>query len=287
MSNTDSGTPQRVISHFTNRPPEQQSRGWSELWDLDQSHLWDRAKPSPALVDLVESSLEVLPSSRQGRRPRALVPGCGKGYDVVMLALHDFDVYGLDVSAKGVEIARQYAVTELAEPKEYNFGEKEKFSAAQPGTVKILVGDFFNRQWEVSCAQDGCEGFDLIYDYTFLCALLPEMRKDWGRRMSELLLPTGVLVCLEFPLYKDLKALGPPWGLRGVYWDILAQGGDGIIDEPGEEIEPARGSFERVFYSQPPRSYENGKGTDMIRAIDRDASRIDRGASSLGTLQLL
>jgi hypothetical protein len=98
----------------------------------------------------------------------------------------------------------------------------------------------------------------------FLCALLPEMRKDWGRRISELLLPTGVLVCLEFPLYKDLKALGPPWGLRGVYWDILAQGGDGIIDEPGEEIEPARGSFKRVFHSQPPRSYENGKGTDMI-----------------------
>ncbi|KAG4271813.1 hypothetical protein FPRO04_14655 [Fusarium proliferatum] len=177
MSNTDSGTPQRVISHFTNRPPEQQSRGWSELWDLDQSHLWDRAKPSPALVDLVESSLEVLPSSRQGRRPRALVPGCGKGYDVVMLALHDFDVYGLDVSAKGVEIARQYAVTELAEPKEYNFGEKEKFSAAQPGTVKILVGDFFNRQWEVSCAQDGCEGFDLIYDYTVFPSIPCSMLK--------------------------------------------------------------------------------------------------------------
>ena len=105
--------------------------------------------------------------------------------------------------------------------------------------------------------------------FKFLCALLPEMRKDWARRMSELLAPAGVLVCLEFPLYKDLKLPGPPWGLReGIYWDILAAGGDGIIQD--EETAQAAtqtttgGAFERLRYTKPARSYEAGNGTDML-----------------------
>ncbi|KAL1873318.1 hypothetical protein Plec18167_006367 [Paecilomyces lecythidis] len=90
------------------------------------------------------------------------------------------------------------------------------------------------------------------------------MRKDWAHRMRELLAPGGILVCLEFPLYKDLKAQGPPWGLRGVHWNLLAVSGDGILDDPGEEMEDAQGSFERISYFRPARSYESGRGTDMM-----------------------
>lgn len=91
------------------------------------------------------------------------------------------------------------------------------------------------------------------------------MRKDWARRMSEILSPTGVLVCLEFPLYKDLKAPGPPWGLRGVHWNLLAEGADGIIgDESQRETGDLDGKFERVLYFKPERSYESGRGTDMF-----------------------
>ncbi|KAF4845400.1 putative thiol methyltransferase 2 [Colletotrichum siamense] len=270
MATENTDGPGRLISHFTSRDREKQSSGWSELWESDESNLWDRGKPSPALIDLIESRSEVLPRPSTGRRLKALVPGCGKGYDVVMLALHGYDVYGLEVSERGADVARQYAAAELPEPGEYNFGTYDSVSGAQPGEVKILAGDFFKRDWEAQCASssgDDFEGFDLIYDYTFLCALLPEMRKDWARRMQELLSLTGVLVCLEFPLYKDLGMPGPPWGLRGVYWNILAQGGDGLIQEPvveDAEDKSLKGAFRRVEYFKPPRSYENGKGTDMV-----------------------
>lgn len=90
------------------------------------------------------------------------------------------------------------------------------------------------------------------------------MRKDWAGRMRGLLLPEGVLVCLEFPLYKDLTAPGPPWGLRGVYWNLLAEGGDGIMDESTTATDTGRGPFERVAYVRPPRSYEVGRETDML-----------------------
>lgn len=84
--------------------------------------------------------------------------------------------------------------------------------------------------------------------------------------MHELLSPYGVLICLEFPLYKGLTLPGPPWGLKGVYWNLLAVGGDGIIHEPGEEEEIGKegGPFRRALYFKPPKSYDIGKGTDMM-----------------------
>lgn len=82
--------------------------------------------------------------------------------------------------------------------------------------------------------------------------------------MRELLQPDGVLLCLEFPLYKDLTAPGPPWGLKGVYWDILAEGGDGKMDGSAKAANGEPGPFQRVVYIKPPRSYETGRGTDML-----------------------
>ena len=99
-----------------------------------------------------------------------------------------------------------------------------------------------------------------------MCALLPEMRQDWARRMSELLSPTGVLICLEFPMWKPLKAQGPPWGLNGVHWNILADGYDGVPDEAGHLREGSEGdgAFIRIIHWKPPVSFEQSRGEDMI-----------------------
>jgi hypothetical protein len=72
--------------------------------------------------------------------------------------------------------------------------------------------------------------------------------------MADKLCPGGLLVCLGFPLYKDPKIEGPPWGVsRGVYWDVLVRGGTGIIDQPipeevqDRECENSNGRFSRVL----------------------------------------
>jgi hypothetical protein len=81
-----------------------------------------------------------------------------------MLALHGFDVYGLEVSEKGAETARRYAQTELTSPSAYHYGEGgSEWEAVQRGAIEIVVGDFFHRGWESRC---GGGEFDLIYDYT-------------------------------------------------------------------------------------------------------------------------
>jgi hypothetical protein len=94
--------------------------------------------------------------------------------------------------------------------------------------------------------------------------------------MADLLSPNGMLVCLEFPLYKDPKLPGPPWGLNGVYWNLLVQGGTGIVAEnDGDECDGmAEGQFHRLLRIKPARSYENGRGTDMIGVYVKKPSNL-------------
>lgn len=92
------------------------------------------------------------------------------------------------------------------------------------------------------------------------------MRKDWARRMADLLSPSGLLICLEFPMWKPLKAQGPPWGLNGVYSNLLRDGADGLVDESGQltASREDQGIFERILYWSPPQSFEQGREEDMI-----------------------
>lgn len=92
---------------------------------------------------------------------------------------------------------------------------------------------------------------------------MPELRQSWARRMAELIRPGGLLICLEFPLWKDLNEPGPPWGLKGVHWNLLAEGGDGM-NLSSEPSSPLSGNFERIRYIHAHKSHKEGRGTDML-----------------------
>lgn len=77
-------------------------------------------------------------------------------------------------------------------------------------------------------------------------------------------------------MYKAPHLPGPPWGLKGVHWNVLALGGDGVIagEVADDGIEktangPEAGDFRRVLYVKPARSYEVAKGTDMLSVYER------------------
>ncbi|KAF7718066.1 Uncharacterized protein PECH_002402 [Penicillium ucsense] len=158
----------RLLNTFLNRPIENHTSGWSDLWDSGESGLWDRGKASPALVDLIErqdTSSFFDPFTQDGRRKKALVPGCGRGYDAVMLALHGFDVVGLEVSETAVKEAEIYAAAELSRPSSYHFGEGY-CAPSSKGSVWFELGDFLNPRWARGDESDQTGGFDLVYDYT-------------------------------------------------------------------------------------------------------------------------
>jgi len=124
----------------------------SDKWDKlyhDAFTPWDRGVPSPALVELlVDKKFPLLPES-SGSKRQALIPGCGRGYDVALLAglkepNQKFNkVIGLDLSPKAMEEAKQR-------------------HANAPGNMEFLVGDFFSKTEDWAKAGP----YDVVYDYT-------------------------------------------------------------------------------------------------------------------------
>ncbi|XP_016471121.1 putative thiol methyltransferase 2 isoform X1 [Nicotiana tabacum] len=151
------------------------SGGWEKCWEKGLTP-WDLGQPTPILVDLHQRG--ALPKGR------ALVPGCGSGHDVVAIACPERFVVGLDVSENAIKQA-----TKL-----FSSSKRAEYFA-------FLEADFFT--WRPTHL------FDLIFDYTFFCAIEPEMRAQWASRIRDLLKPDGELITLIFPI-SDHEG-GPPY----------------------------------------------------------------------------
>jgi methyl halide transferase len=129
-----------------------------------------------------------------------LVPGCGQGLDVQLLAKTrpTATVFGLDLSDLVIQNAKE-TINET--------------------NVKLISGDFFKT------ADLEKDSFSFIFDYTFLCAMQLHKRNDWANRMKELIKPGGMLMTLMFPLQDHDLEKGPPFPLSvETYYDLLRDG---------------------------------------------------------------
>jgi methyl halide transferase len=153
----------RLQGHFQEYSGEKYGDGWEQLWAKGDFLPWDKGAPNPALIDtlierqdLVGNALVAMDGKL--RRKRALVPGCGRGVDVLLLKSFGYDAVGLEYSEAAVKACQIY---EEEHGSEYQLQEK----ALGEGTAQFVVGDFFKDNWLQEKA--GIEGpFDLIYDYT-------------------------------------------------------------------------------------------------------------------------
>ncbi|KAJ4810395.1 Thiopurine S-methyltransferase [Rhynchospora pubera] len=151
------------------------SDGWEKSWE-EGTIPWDLGKPTPVVVHLVQK--QSLPKGR------VLVPGCGTGYDVVALAGPDRYAVGLDMSGTAIEKAKELWA-----------------SSPNSECFSFLNKDFFN--WNPA------EQFDLMFDYTFFCALEQALRSAWAMKVGEILKPEGELITLIWVI-TDQKE-GPPF----------------------------------------------------------------------------
>jgi hypothetical protein len=190
---------------------------WQEAWE-EQRTPWDAGASPPILEQLVQSG--TLPDGR------ALVPGCGSGYDVLTLATDDRHVLGLD----------------LAEGARRRFSSLRDEYGVPSDQADVRTGNFFEFTPETQ--------FDLVWDYTFLCAIEPEMRDQWAAKMHELISPAGELVTLIFPI-RTLDALpepdadGPPYPMHPELVSDLLQGRfENIALDPVETSHEGREGME-------------------------------------------
>jgi len=122
---------------------------------------WDRGAPNPQLATWLVSG-ELAPC-------RILVPGCGSGHEVGVLARAGFEGTGLD-----------YAPGALARA-------GERLSEAQ---VEATLVEADVLAWEPSAP------FDAIYEQTCLCALHPDQWRDYADQLARWLKPGGGLFAL-------------------------------------------------------------------------------------------
>ncbi|KAK8844828.1 hypothetical protein IAR55_006678 [Kwoniella newhampshirensis] len=172
---------------------------WEERWQQGRTG-WDQSSSHPLLVSFLQS--EKAGKLGVPTKGRALVPGCGMGYDVHLFAQRGLETIGVDLAPTCVQAAK-------------------KWLASQPSTKgksEIIVADFFEYDPE--------EKFDLIFDYTFLCALPPDSRTAWSRQLVRLSKPDSptTLITLMYPLPPQSQSVGPPWPLtEEIYHELLAE----------------------------------------------------------------
>lgn len=112
---------------------------------------------------------------------RVLVPGCGSGYEVALLARADLEVLAIDFSPAAIDEARRHL---------------------GPYADRLLQADFF--------AFDAGTGFDVVYERAFLCALPRSLWPAYATRMAELVRPGGSIAGYWF---HDDSERGPPFGI--------------------------------------------------------------------------
>jgi SAM-dependent methyltransferase len=209
---------------------------WETIWTaggrLKVGEGFDAGEPLPALGALIHERTHGQDAA--SRAPsRALVPGCGRGYDVTALTALFHTVVGLDISASAVAAAREQhaaaaaaaaaAVATAAGNDRLRLQGAAAADAAAPAApaapdgrgagAVFETGDFFG-----SFESGEAGSFDLLFDYTFLCTLRPERRHLWAKRARQLLRPGGELVAAVFPIFPDGGSAGPPYhqSLEGV-----------------------------------------------------------------------
>ena len=174
---------------------DEYSKRWEIMWNggngeyevkngdggvLKPGQSFDAGKSVPYLDTFLDKNKGLL----EGKT--AVIPGCGRGYDVATFSKYCEEVTGLELAPTAVVSARDY------------LGDSYQ-------NVLVSQGDFLADNAEIQ--------YDVGYDYTFFCALHPDMRDSWAASWSRNIRSQGLLITLIFPvLSEDARGQpGPPW----------------------------------------------------------------------------
>jgi methyl halide transferase len=174
----------------------------TEFWDQayrDQRDGWDMGTPTPVFADILRrNGLDFReiggPDYRQVQTaPTAALPCSGRGYDAMLFASHGFDVTAIDFSSEALSYLHELQ--------------------PRPERLTLLNADLFDMPASTR------DSFDLIVEYTCVCAIDPFRRAELVKATHELLRPDGHALMLLFPI--DGRAGGPPFAINDGEWKQL------------------------------------------------------------------
>jgi thiopurine S-methyltransferase len=161
---------------------------WLERWQAGHITGFHRPEANPRLVANQPRAF--------GDCVRILVPLCGKSFDLEWLAVHGYEVVGVELSELA---AKAFFAERSIEPTQSELGP---FTAYRHGAITILVGDFF------AAEPDALGHFEGVYDRAAMIALPPELRARYVAHLPTLMTPKGKLLLVT--LHYDAEG-GPPF----------------------------------------------------------------------------
>jgi SAM-dependent methyltransferase len=164
---------------------------WDKAYRDDRDG-WDMGTPTPVFADLLARqdmdfrSLGAEDYARLGRPPRVLIPCSGRGYDALLFASRGWKVTAIDFAAEPLRWLRT--------------------ETAHAGiSMDIFEDDMF------TLGESHPAHFDLLLEYTCVCAIDPQRRSEFVRFCYDVLRPGGVVLALLFPV--DGRPGGPPFSI--------------------------------------------------------------------------
>jgi SAM-dependent methyltransferase len=159
---------------------------------------WEKGRAHPALVEWL----------RENRLTGTiLVPGCGTGHDVRVLAADPAArVTGLDLAPSAKALAETF-------PK--------------VGNETYIVGDFLSGS---SVAPDA---FDAVFEHTCFCAISPALRASYASAISAAIKPGGYFLAIFYMNPSHGGDDGPPFGCSVEELDALFERDFQLIREVG------------------------------------------------------
>ncbi|MBL8888551.1 MAG: methyltransferase domain-containing protein [Planctomycetaceae bacterium] len=135
---------------------------------------WDRGQASPGLDWLLDRA-------RQEQWRTVLIPGCGRGHEVIALAEAGFSVTALDYADAAIQ-------------------HLKKVTAKNRLPIELVQTDVLT--------YDPKNRFDAIYEQTCLCALHPSLWSAYERKLAQWLRPGGSLFAM---FMQTTQPQGPPF----------------------------------------------------------------------------
>lgn len=187
------GQMRSLMSEKGNQP------GWDQAWKLGVTP-WETMHQGEVQAGLqwaceMEPSLaEMLP--RNDRQAKVLVPGCGRGQDVVYFALQrGLHAIGIDISETAVEKAQAYVAQRAEQAKD------EQATQVIRQHAQVVQADYLDPNSQTGPHRSPLlQGADVVYDFTFLCALPPSLRGQWVDANHAALRSGGLLFCIVYPI---------------------------------------------------------------------------------------
>ena len=195
---------------------EDSPKFWEEIYKNNDTG-WDLGGPTPIFKNLASKLL-----------PKKLcILGCGRGYDAIHFAKCGFDVTAVDFAPSAIKYLK-------------NLSSKHNVK------VQALEKNIFS----LSPKYDNY--FDYVIEQTCFCAIHPSRRLKYERLVFNILNVNGKLIGLWFPLDKNIKDGGPPYGTTIDEVKNIFNNGWSICQEefPHDSIKPRKNREKLIVFEK-------------------------------------